>query len=97
MDKLKTGGRQKGVPNKITTEIKEMFKEIVEGNLSKLESDLHELTPKERIDAIIKLSEFIVPKLQRSSIDFDKENKPTEIVIIRGNKFADKNNEIEND
>jgi hypothetical protein len=97
MDRIKTGGRIKGTPNKVTNEIKEMFKEIVEGNLSKIENDLLELTPKERIDAIIKLSEFVIPKLQRSNIDFEKENKPTEIVIIRGNKFADKNNELEND
>jgi hypothetical protein len=64
--RLKTGGRGKGTPNKITTEIREFYKELIENNLEQLEADIMELSPKDRIEILIKLSEFVVPKLQRS-------------------------------
>jgi len=31
--RLKTGGRAKGTPNKVTTEIREFYKELIENNL----------------------------------------------------------------
>jgi hypothetical protein len=65
----KTGGREIGTPNKITKDIREAYQLLIENNLETLESDLNELTAKERIDVLIKLSEFIVPKLQRSQIE----------------------------
>jgi predicted lipase len=93
--RVKTGGRAKGTPNKITTEIKDVFKQIIECNLSQIETDIMELNPKDRIDVILKLSEYVLPKLQRSSIEMERENNGLEIVVIRGEKFKDKNNEIE--
>jgi hypothetical protein len=93
--RVKTGGRAKGTPNKVTTEIKDVFKEIIECNLSQIETDIMELSPKDRIDVILKLSEYVLPKLQRSSIEMERENNGLEIVVIRGEKFKDKNNEIE--
>lgn len=64
----KTGGRAKGTPNKITTEIREFYKELIENNLEQIETDLKELNPKERIEILIKLSEYVVPKLARTEI-----------------------------
>jgi predicted lipase len=93
--RVKTGGRAKGTPNKVTTEIKDVFKQIIECNLSQIETDIMELNPKDRIDVILKLSEYVLPKLQRSSIEMERENNGLEIVVIRGEKFKDKNNEIE--
>jgi hypothetical protein len=93
--RVKTGGRAKGTPNKVTTEIKDVFKEIIECNLSQIETDIMELSPKDRIDVILKLSEYVLPKLQRSSIEMERENNGLKIVVIRGEKFKDKNNEIE--
>lgn len=88
LKRTKTGGRTKGAQNKITKEIKEVFKEIIECNLSQLEADILELSPKERIDVILKISEFVLPKLQRVSGDtFNKIDN--EIVVIRGNKWGE--------
>jgi hypothetical protein len=62
----KAGGRAKGTQNKVTREIKDFYKELIEKNLYQIETDLMELSPKDRLEIILKLSEFIVPKLQRS-------------------------------
>lgn len=62
----KTGGRVKGTPNKITKDIRESYQLLIEKNLVTLETDLNKLNPKDRIEVLIKLSEFVIPKLQRS-------------------------------
>ncbi len=64
--RLKTGGRAKGTPNKVTTEIREFYKELIENNLEQIELDIKELSPKDRIEILIRLTEYVVPKLQRS-------------------------------
>ena len=67
--KQKSGGRAKGTPNKITKEIKAFYKEMLEKNLDQIESDLIELSPKERLEILLKFSEFVVPKMQRNMIE----------------------------
>jgi hypothetical protein len=65
---------RKGVPNKTTVEIREAFQMLIEDNLDNLNIWLEQLAdknPEKAIDVIIKLSEFVVPKLNRSQIDFD--------------------------
>ena len=89
LKRTKTGGRSKGTQNKITKEIKEYFKEIIEFNLPQMQTDILELTPKDRIDIMLKISEFILPKLQRVSGEINT-NKDNEIIVIRGNKFGDR-------
>ncbi len=88
--RIKTGGRTKGTPNKITSEIKEIFKEIIECNLPQLQNDILELSPKERIDVLLRLSEFVIPKLQRSNIDVESEKRNLEIVVIRRDLWEEK-------
>ncbi len=79
--RLKTGGRAKGTPNKVTTEIREFYKELIENNLEQLESDLIELTPKERIEVLIKLSEYVIPKLNKVESNVDSIITGINIVI----------------
>ena len=78
--KNKTGGRIKGTPNKVTKDIRESYQLLIEKSLDRLESDLMELTPKERIEVLIKLSEYVVPKLTK--IEANLETKTTGINII---------------
>ena len=69
----KTGGREMGTPNKITKDIRESYQLLIENNLDRLEDDIRELSPKDRIEILIRLTEYVVPKLQRTQIqnDFD--------------------------
>lgn len=61
---VKTGGRTKGVANKTTAETKEIIQKIVSNELDNIETLLKQLEPKERIDAVIKMLPYIVPKQQ---------------------------------
>lgn len=62
---VKKGGRKAGVPNK-STQVKKAFVEYI---LTKGEEDIDnlwdELRAKDKMDAIIKLMEFALPKLGR--------------------------------
>lgn len=72
---IKTGGRTKGTLNKTTTETKEVLTKIVCNELDNLNDLLEQLEPKERLDVIIKLLPYIVPKQTEMTV----ENKETEI------------------
>jgi hypothetical protein len=75
----KTGGRKKGVPNKQTTITKEIINNIVDDYRSsgKMAADLAELQPRERIEAMIKLMSYILPKPQAVAIDVTGTKKVT--------------------
>jgi len=55
--------RRTGVSNKITSEIRGCFKSLIESNLERLQDDLNSLEPKDRLNIIISLSAFVLPKL----------------------------------
>jgi len=63
MKSVKTGGRQKGTPNKLTANIKEHITDILEGyTKDQMLSDWSELKPKERLEMLHKLGQYIMPK-----------------------------------
>jgi hypothetical protein len=62
----KTGGRQAGTPNRLTLEFKSVLKDILYKELEQLPSRLDKLSDKERIELMLRLLPFIVPKVQAS-------------------------------
>lgn len=72
----KKGGRAKGTPNKTTTDIRERFQLLVEGNLEQLQADFTELKPAERVKFTLEMAKFCLPTLK--SIDYVGEIKITE-------------------
>lgn len=72
----KTGGRQKGTPNKTTAAMKDVIQDIVSAYMSDevqnenneyerhFAADIARLEPKDRLDAMIKLMAFVTPKPQ---------------------------------
>lgn len=76
--RYKVGGRKKGQKNLVDVDIKECFLEFVEGNLPKLQEWLDEVTPKERLDFMLKFSEYFVPKIGRLEIA-NADGKPFEL------------------
>lgn len=64
----KGGGRPKGSTNKNTTELRERISLLLDENWDDIQNDLKSLTPKERIDAYIKLLEYSLPKLNRTQL-----------------------------
>jgi hypothetical protein len=69
----KFGGREKGTPNKEVSEIRDAFKKLIEGNIDQLEMDLAELSPEKRINAVINLASYVLPKLKQIEVDNKNE------------------------
>jgi hypothetical protein len=59
----KTGGRVVGTPNRITIELRKILKSIIADELDALPGTLAELPPKERLELLIKLLPFCMPKV----------------------------------
>lgn len=75
-------GRPPGAKNQTNTEIRQAFQELVEGNLSNIENWLDEVAakdPAKALDFLLKLSEYIVPKLK--AIELSK-GFDTDIIVI---------------
>ena len=69
----KTGGRQKGVKNKTTTDLKAWVYEFVTNNLETFKAKFDKLEADEQITLIIKLLPFILPKQIEGKINMDEE------------------------
>ena len=69
--KPKTGGRAKGVQNKSTTNLKSTIQGIVERSFESIESDLQDMDTKDKVGFILKLAEFVIPKMRETKIDFN--------------------------
>ena len=61
----KYGGRQKGTPNRMTKELRSVLKDLMFEELEHLKEKLDALKPRERVELLIKLMPFILPKRQR--------------------------------
>lgn len=75
----KTGGRQKGTQNKVTTVTKNILSDMLgdyqESGL--MTADFLALEPKDRIQCAEKMMQYILPKMQSTSVDFNKATKIT--------------------
>ena len=74
----KTGGRQKGTPNKSTALGKEVIVSLLSDYSASglMTSDFMELDPKDRLMIAEKLMQYTMPKMQATAIDIatgDKE------------------------
>ncbi len=79
-------GRPKGAVNKTTAETKEIIQKIVSNELDKITDLLEKLEPKERVDAVIKLLPYVVPKQSEVSIN---DTEPPKKIIIKVNRRED--------
>jgi hypothetical protein len=59
----KYGGRQKGTPNKLTKELRSVLKDVMYDEIGALQERLDTLNPKERVELLIKLMPYALPKV----------------------------------
>lgn len=71
---IKTGGRKKNTPNKVTLNLRESITVFLEGNFEKVTKDWEIMEPKDRLTFYKDLLRYAVPTLQSTGmkIDFDK-------------------------
>ena len=60
----KTGGRDKGTPNKTTQEVRERFQMLLENNMHSLQADLDQLEPLQRLKIMMDMAKLVVPPPQ---------------------------------
>ena len=60
---IKHGGRQKGTPNIMTKELRSVLKNILYQELEEVQERFKLLEPKERIELLIKLMPYALPKV----------------------------------
>ena len=58
----KFGGRQKGTPNRLTKELRAVLKDLIHEELETLQERMDHLDPKERLEVLVKLLPYILPK-----------------------------------
>ena len=58
----KYGGREKGTPNRMTKELRTLLKDILYQELEEIQERLELLKPKERLELLIKLMPYVLPK-----------------------------------
>ena len=78
----KTGGREKGTTNKITKEIKDVLKAVIDPEIENLQKLLNKLEPIDRINIIIKLLPFVIPKIQTIKTENKHEIQETPQIIV---------------
>lgn len=69
----KTGGRTKGTPNKVTGTLKEFVANLIDQNREQMERDLKSLSPRDRLYALDKFMQYVLPKNQSLNTNI-KEN-----------------------
>ena len=68
----KFGGRQKGTPNKLTKELRSVLKDLIHKELETLHERLDLLDPKERLEVMVKLLPYVLPKVSPASHTTDE-------------------------
>lgn len=62
-------GRKAGTPNKLTKELRSILKNIIENELLTIPKNLESLEPEKRIEIVIKLLPFVLPKVVSIEMD----------------------------
>jgi hypothetical protein len=73
---IKYGGRKRGTANKATARLREAFRELLVGNMGRLQELLDkvaEKNPEKALELMLKLSEFVLPKLRAIEVNNELE------------------------
>jgi len=71
----KVGGRAKGTPNKLSLDIREYIKMIIDNNIKKAQADLDSLEPKDRLIILEKLLQYVIPRKKEEEITISERDK----------------------
>jgi hypothetical protein len=73
--KQKTGGRQKGQPNKKTLVLDSFAQTIVDGGMEKFQQELNKLEGRDYVAYFLSLFEYVKPKLSRTEVKAEVDAK----------------------
>lgn len=72
------GGRTAGTPNKVSGTLKEWLTSLIDKNRDQIEKDLQDLEPKERLQMMEKLMQYVIPKQAAQQVKLDFESMTDE-------------------
>jgi uncharacterized protein YeeX (DUF496 family) len=83
-------GRPAGIPNKVTFDMREAIKTILENEIKELPLLLKKMNPEKRADVLSKLLQYVTPKMQNVEVQslFDKLSDEQLDAIIEKLKSA---------
>ncbi len=64
---VKTGGRQKGTPNRITQDVREVLSDFFEREVANIDGYFDAIDPKDRLTFIMKLLPYMLPKYENTT------------------------------
>lgn len=79
--RVKTGGRKANTPNRINAEAKQVIQEVVNSEINKIPQLLEQLKPKDRLEILIKLIAFVIPKQTKIEVETEISERFTPIII----------------
>ena len=62
-------GRPKGASNKSTETIKRSISMLLENNINTVQTDLDEMQPRDRVNALLQFMKFVIPTQKAIEID----------------------------
>ncbi|GHV56582.1 hypothetical protein FACS1894182_03420 [Bacteroidia bacterium] len=89
----KTGGREKGTPNKVTTDLRTWINELLDINRRQIAKDIKRLEPQQRVMIFEKLLSYAVPKMQsvEAKIDINRlTDEQLDTIIVELSKQIEK-------
>lgn len=72
----KTGGREQGTPNLLTKELRIVLKVIISKELELIPERLKKLNPEKRLEIILKLLPYVLPKVETIHM---KDDEPLDL------------------
>jgi hypothetical protein len=66
-------GRPKGVPNKVTSDLREWISKFLEDSKEQIQQDWKALEAKDRVALFEKLLKYVIPQMQATSLSHDFE------------------------
>lgn len=84
MHGTKSGGRKKGVPNRITARLRSELSEHLESYIeSQFNEDWSQLTARERVRIALSIGQLLIPKPTPEPTEVYEPMEPIEIRIVR--------------
>lgn len=70
-------GRTKGKPNRLTAETRDALAKAVSGEVAKVPELLAKLEPKDRLELLAKLLQYILPRLKEEAASYEIASAPS--------------------
>ncbi len=74
-----SAGRPAGSQNKLTKELKAMLKAVIATELENLPATLESLPPEKRVDVLVKLLSYIMPKMPVVGVGYGEPAEPIDL------------------